>query len=340
MKGTIFACILVCILVMIPLACAQAADKTVVNLMIDADIPASATEEQLQEASTLLHAIYTQLDERDLGATFFAAQDVIQAYGRLRLTYIGENPNFELAMSGESSDENLSAESFSEQKAILKLSKKAIESCKVCGLNEIIATGFVLHSFDQNEDTYKVLDELGIEYDAGFQAGVIYASGHQDDVWPYKLEGHNFYAVPVSTYNLSGQIVPLQDVYFNESGYSFVQWYDALVTKFNEAQGKDEPMVIIITKSLSGKGDYFETFKKFLDFATSKGAIFVTTMDLVNISREEAYMPPIKSAGDLNEDESVGVSITPIGVATNATSTSGGCATCDKKTQINASISN
>lgn len=99
-------------------------------------------------------------------------------------------------------------------------------------------------------------------------------------------------------------------------------------------------MVIIITKSLSGSGDYFETFKKFLDFATSKGASFVTTMDLVNISREEAYVPPAKSGDDLKEDESVGVSITPIGMATNATNTSGGCATCDKNAQINASISN
>ena len=49
--------------------------------------------------------------------------------------------------------------------------------------------------FDQNEDTYKVMDDLGIKYDAGFQEGIIYAPGHENDVWPYNVEGYGFYAV-------------------------------------------------------------------------------------------------------------------------------------------------
>ena len=337
MKWTIFATILACILIISPLGSAQPVNKSVVNLLIDADIPTSASKEQYAEASALLHEIYMQLDNRDLSATFFATQDMIQTYGRLRLTYIGENPNFELAMSGNSSDEKLSAKSYSEQKTILQESIKYIEACKVCGLNEITANGFVPPSFDQNEDTYKVLDELGIEYDAGFQAGVIYAPGHQDDVWPYKLEGHNFYAVPVSTYGLSGKKVPLQDRYFNENALSSAQWYDALVGKFNEAQGKDEPMVIVITKSVSASGDYFDAFKKFLDFATSKHATFVTTMGLVNMSREEGYIPTAKTSVGQKEDKSIiAVSIEKTGNTTNATAASGGCKTCGQKAQIAA----
>lgn len=337
MKWPILASILACILIIILIGSAQPASKSVVNLMIDADIPTSASKDQLVITAQLLDDIYRQLNERSLGATFFATEDLVRSYGRLRLTYIGQNPQFELAMGGSSLDEKLSSKPYSEQKTILQKSKEAIEACKVCGKNEIAAWGFKPQSFDQNEDTYKVLDELGIEYDAGFQAGLIFAPGHQDDVWPYKLEDHDLYAVPVSTYDLSGQIVPLHDRYFNESGLSSAQWYDALEAKFNDAKASDEPMVVILTKSISGNGDYFEAFKKFLDFATSNDATFVTTMDLVNMSREEAFVPPARAT---KEDEiSVGVSINELGATANATSTNGECTTCGKA-EINASNTN
>ena len=337
MKGEILIGILACILIMSPIGSAQSEAKSVVNLMIDADIPTSASKDEIGRTADVLDQIYRQLDNRNLGATFYATEDLVQSYGRLRLTYIGKNPHFELAMGGSSLDEKLSSKPYSKQKTILQKSKEAIEACKVCGKNEIAAWGFKPQSFDQNEDTYKVLDELGIEYDAGFQAGLIFAPGHQDDVWPYKLEDHDLYAVPVSTYDLSGQIVPLQDRYFNESGLSSAQWYDALEAKFNAAKASDEPMVIILTKSISGSGDYFEAFKKFLDFATSNDATFVTTMDLVNMSREEAFVPPARAT---KEDEiSVGVSIDELGATANATSTNEECTTCGKA-EINASNTN
>lgn len=337
MKSIILISFLTCILCMNPLGCAQPYAKPVLNLMIDADIPASASKEDIGRTADILDRMYRQLDNRNLTATFFATEDLVRSYGRLRLTYIGQNPHFELAIGGGNLDERLTSKSYSEQKTILQKSKEAIEACKVCGKNEIAAWGFKPQSFDQNEDTYKVLDELGIEYDAGFQAGLIFAPGHQDDVWPYKLEDHDFYAVPVSTYDLSGQIVPLQDRYFNESGLSSAQWYDALEAKFNDAKASDEPMVIILTKSISGSGDYFEAFKKFLDFATSNDATFVTTMDLVNMSREEAFVPPARAT---KEDEiSVGVSINELGATANATSTNGECTTCGKA-EINASNTN
>ncbi|MCK9566414.1 MAG: hypothetical protein M0Q43_10235, partial [Methanothrix sp.] len=199
--------------------------------------------------------------------------------------------------SGSHSGEKLSTKSYSDQKAILQKSKEYIESCRVCGENEITARGFMPQSFDQNKDTYKALDDLGIEYDTGFQAGLIYAPGHQDDVWPYQVKGYNFYAVPVSTCSLSGQKVPLQDKYFNDSGLTSAQWYDALVGKFEEAQGNNEPEVIVLTKSVSGSGDYLDALKRFLDYAISKDAKFVTTMNLVNMSREEGYVPPSPTSG-------------------------------------------
>jgi len=344
MKGTIFAGFIGCILLVSALGLAQSADRPVISLMIDADIAASPSDDQGREASQLLHEIELKLEDNGLNATFFAPYDLINSPARLRMTALGRD-NFELGMSGNNSNERLSAKTFSEQKAILQKSMEAIESCRVCGKNEIAVWGFMPQSFDQNEDTYKVLDQLGIQYDTGFQAGVIFAPGHETDVWPYKVEGHKFYAVPVSTYDLSGQKVPLQDRYFDENGLTSTQWYDALVDKFNQIQGKDEPMAIILTKSVSSSGDYFDAYVNFLDFATSKGASFVATKDLVNMSRKEAYLPPAVASDDLKEDKPIGISIEAIG-STNATNTneannsSEECPTCGKNGQINASITN
>ena len=147
-------------------------------------------------------------------------------------------------------------------------------------------------SFDQNNDTYRILDEMGIQYNAGFQEGVIFAPGHQDDAWPYQMEGHNFYAVPVSTYSLSDKKVPLHDRYFKENGLTSSQWYDALTGKFSEAQNNDEPVVIVLTASISGNGEYQDVLTQFLDLVVTQDASFVTTMDLVNMSRQKGYQPP------------------------------------------------
>ena len=156
---------------------------------------------------------------------------------------------------------------------------------KICGTNEIKVKGFMPQSFEQNEDTYKALDELGFEYNAGFQEGILYAPGHEEDVWPYKVDNHKFYAVPVSTYMFSGELVPLYDRYAKDSGISASQWKDMLIGKFNEISGKDEPMVISLSSPVSGSGEYLEAFKEFMSFASSKNAQFVVTRDLVNMSR-------------------------------------------------------
>jgi len=266
-------------------------DSTSVNLIINADMPASPTKEQISDAENDLIQLKREIDQRTLKATFSSPYDVIATRIRLRLTEVGRTSGLELAMSGNNSHEKLSMKSYAEQESLLSRSKEAMENCRVCGKNEIVAAGFVPQSFDQNQDTYKVLDELGIQYDAGFQAGLLYAPGHENDVWPYQLEGYNFYAVPVSTYILSDKRVPLHDKYFQENGLTSSQWSDALEDKFLEAQKAGEPVVIALTTSVSGNGDYLDVLKEFLDFAISKDGYFVTTMDLVNMSREEGYVP-------------------------------------------------
>jgi hypothetical protein len=264
-------------------------ETTLVNLMIKSGMPASTTEEEVNAEVLNLSNMYNAINEKGLVATIFPTQDVAKTYGNLLLTRIGSDSEFELAMTGNHSHEMLSTMSFVEQSLMLKRSKQYVESCKICGQNEINVTGFMPQSFDQNEDTYKVLDGLGIQYNAGFQAGLLFAPGHEKDVWPYKLEGRSFYAVPVSTYTLSDKKIVLQDSYFKDNGLAADQWYDALAGKFDEVQGKDEPLVIVLTTSVSGSGEYLDSLERFMDYALSKNARFVTTENLVTLAKTTSH---------------------------------------------------
>jgi hypothetical protein len=286
MKDLIYWSILVSALIIMSTAASQPEAKTpIANLMIKADMPLSPSEDQKTNAELYLINIYNTINGKNLNATIFSTQDFIDSHARLRLTDIGMTSGFELAMSGNHSNEKLSKESLETQNSILKRSMSYVEACRVCGKNEITVKGFMPQSFDQNQDTYNVLDDLGIQYDAGFQAGLLYAPGHENDVWPYLVEGHKFYAVPVSTYTLSGKNVVLDDSYFKDNGLSASQWYDALVGKFDEIQGKDEPLVFSITTSISGSGDYLDALDKFISYATSKDASFVTSKQLVDMAK-------------------------------------------------------
>jgi hypothetical protein len=174
--------------------------------------------------------------------------------------------------------------SYSEQLAVLQNSKRFASSAHVCGKNEKDISGFKPLSFDQDQNTYRALDDMGMKYDAGFKAGILYAPGHEEDVWPYPVEGHNFYAVPISSCMISGEKVPLQDSYFKENGLAADRWYDALTSRFNETSGKNEPLVISLTTSISGSGDYLSAFKKFIEYTKSENAYFVNTTQLVDMS--------------------------------------------------------
>ncbi len=309
---------------------------SVVNLMINANMPLSATEDQKKMAESNLFDMYNAIEGKNLTATIFSTQDFINSHARLRLTDIGRSSNFELAMSGNLSGEKLSSQSFESQKAILETSKKYVGGCRVCGENEIIATGFMPQSFDQNENTYRSLDELGIAYDAGFQAGILYAPGHDKDVWPYKVENHNFYAVPVSTYEISGKEMPLVDSYAKDKGLSSSRWYDLLKAKLDDAQSKEEPVVISLSTLISGNGDYLGALKQFLDYAVSRDARFVTTMGLVNMSRLEISDMPAMPVSKAENGTSISSNETIV------EEVSSGCAACDakKEASMNATTGN
>jgi hypothetical protein len=286
MRKLIICYLLALVLMIIMPGFAQSSDKpTVIDLIIDAQYPPSANEEQVVVAEKNLEDIYNKINRSGLVGTVFSTQDALNSRIDLRLTYIGAYSDFELGMSGIHPNENISTLSYADQKEALAKSKLWTEAAKICGQNNVSVYGFMPQSFNQNEDTYRVLDDLEMQYDTGYQAGLLYEPRHENDVWPYLVEGHKFYAVPVSTYNLSGKKVVLQDSYFKDNGMSAAQWYDALATKFEQIQGKDEPMVISLTTSVSGSGDYLDALKKFMDYATVKNAKFVTTNQLVQMAK-------------------------------------------------------
>jgi hypothetical protein len=309
----------ICILMMGLTGASHASDKPeIVNLIVDLDSPVA-------DINNLLN-IYNAAVEKNLSWTLSLTENAALD-SRLFLAQLGRFDQIELGMSGNYSDEKLSTKSYEEQKAILTRSEERVKKCNICGINEITVRGFKPQSYDQNKDTYKVLDELGIGYDAGFKAGILYAPGHENDVWPYKVENHNFYAVPVSTYTLSGEKVALDDQEIKDKGLSSSQWYDLLVGKFDEASGKDEPMVISLSTSVSGTGDYLDALKQFLNYAASNNAKFVKTSDLVNMSITGVHEAPDSSA----------MNIAPF-AENHSQATGSGCAECDaaKNTTINA----
>ena len=296
MKSLALWCFLALFLsAMIAGASQPANGHAIVNLMIDAQNFSST--DRASDAERSLEAITNLIMDKNLTATIFSAQDILETDVDLDITRLGLDPRFELAMSGKDTNEKISTLSYDEQSALLKASKKYVEAAKICGQNDITVYGFMPQSFNQNQDTYRALDALGIQYDAGFQAGLIYEHGHKSDVWPYQVEGFNFYAVPVSTYNISGKAVPLRDSYFEENGMDANQWYEALASKFDEIQGKDEPLVISLTTSVSGSGDYFDALDKFLDYAMRRDASFVTAVQLVEMAKTGVRDPSaLKSA--------------------------------------------
>jgi hypothetical protein len=286
MRFQIFLSIMAFLLITIMSGASQTSDKpTTINLMINAGVPESATEEQANAEELNIENIYQSIGTRNLPATIFSTQDLAKTRVRLILARIGVESKIELAMSGNHSGEKLSTIPYGAQFWMLDATKKAVENSKICGRNEIVVKGFMPQSFDQNQDSYKVLDDLGIQYDTGFQAGILYAPGHEKDVWPYPIDGHKFYAVPISTYTLSSQKIVLQDSYFKDNGLDATQWYDALIGKFDEIQGKDEPLVISLTASVSGSGAFLDALNKYMDYAVSNKASFVTTSQLVDMAK-------------------------------------------------------
>ena len=250
------------------------ADRVVVNLQIDAE------NEDVEGLADLMDAVW----ERNLAATVFVTADYAN---RQQLTiwqlYQG---GFEIALHGYYTGEQLATMTAAEQEDLLGRAKTAVEGCQPCGTYKPVS-GFRPQYFSQNEDTYDLLDAMGVEYNCGFKAGQIYAEGHENDVTPYPVEGHSFYAVPITTFAIEDRTVYLCDIAcaYNE-GMTGQDWSDLLDGAFDQAKARGTPLVVIFHGWYSGDAEtgYLQPFTDFLDRVQREGRS-VTTADLVDMYR-------------------------------------------------------
>ncbi|MGB5101572.1 MAG: hypothetical protein WBN94_13380, partial [Methanothrix sp.] len=208
------------------------------------------------------------------------------AYSRPLIAFLGVEANHEMALG--SSKEDLGRLPLSEQVELINSWKKNLENTKFCagsyGATTVTVKGFRSLSLPGN-DTLKAFQDLGFLYDAGFQTGLVYMPVHENDTWPYLIEGTNVYAVPVSSALVNGKLIPLQDRNVREIGINASQWYSILKNKFDENSRRGEPMVIILSSSVSGSGVYLDAFGSFIEYALNNSATFVTTTELVDMAR-------------------------------------------------------
>ena len=262
------------------------ANPVYVNLMIDANFPTNLTQIDTDSAFGLILNLTNILDDRGLNATIFVTPEMATNQSIL-VTTLGMRASHELA--AKVTDQSLGGTPASEQEAYLKQVKAVMDSDHICvgpSANTVNTRGFMLPLSSQNENVYKILDIMGAVYDARFDQGIQYQPGHDKDIWPYRIENHSLYAVPISSY-LSNEVqILLSDrIMKDEMGMSGPKWHDILVSRLDQSVRDGVPMVVLFNSSISGFGDYLDAYKEFIGYAASKNASFVSTLELVNDTR-------------------------------------------------------
>jgi hypothetical protein len=297
LRGLVFV---ICSLALISLVGGQPPEeRTAINVMIGAELDSGSPEMTDEEKWNLeVNSMVEMLNEIDpygLNVTIFVTGDYVSelvgnAWYKPYVTRIGSKPNHELAMYGMNTGEMLGTMPYSVQYPAMREAKRLVESAYICDGRVIEVKGFLPQSFNKSATTLGIVDRMEIEYDAGYQAGLIYEPGHESDTWPYPVDGHNFSAVPISTNVLSGELVPLSDRYAKEVlGLSGPGWEDLLTSEFDECAERGESMVVIFTNVITGQDQgYMEAYRNFVEYAISQDATFVTTLELVEMARSQA----------------------------------------------------
>ena len=270
----------------------QLSDRSViVNVMIDCELSPSSHNWTVQEEKAKELDSFTDMleimDSRNLNTSlFFTGEFATKKIGNISckdyIARAASGKNHEIALHSMKTADKLAAMSYEQQLELLTRAKALIEDAYKSERSTPI-TGFRPQYFSQNEDTFKVLDELGISHDSGFQAGILYRPDHKNDVWPYILENHTFYAVPISTHYMDSSLIYACDMSCcRVEKLNGSQWHDFLADKFAECKDSNEPMVIIFHNFVSGENpEYMKAFEDFIELAVSENATFVTTNDLV-----------------------------------------------------------
>ena len=242
------------------------------NLQIDAE----------REDTAGITNIVNELNRRGIKTTIYVTADFANTNGLMVNDFYQQG--FEIAVHGFHSAEQLATMTYDEQKDLLTRAKQAVEGCLTCG-NFKPVTGFRPQYFSQNEDTYRVLDELALTYDSGFKARQLYLAGHEQDAAPYAAPGHNFTAVPITTVEYNGQLSYLCDMSAGTgANLTAAQWSEMLTAAYQQCLANGEPLVVLFHGWYTGDTtnyDYWQPFVNFLDEIRGQ-ADFMTTQELID----------------------------------------------------------
>lgn len=258
----------------IALLAGPATNQVYVNLQVDAEL----------DDTQGLRTVMSELERRQITATVFVTADYVNRNALLvsDLFYSG----FEIALHGYYTGEQLASMTYEEQKNLLGRAKLALEGCRPCGTYKPI-TGFRPQYFSQNEDTFRVLDELSLTYNSGFKAGQLFLPGHDWEARPYAAAGHNFRALPISTVPVACERVYLCDLACGQVvKWTPAQWRDGLLQALAEALETRQPLVVLLHGYYAGdqaKYGYWQPVLDFLDAAQGQ-VTFIQSKDLADLA--------------------------------------------------------
>lgn len=244
-----------------------------VNLQVDAEL----------EDVEGIQRMIDELLGRDIRTTLYVSADYANRNALLISDFYKQG--FEIALHGYYTGEQLATMTYEEQLDLLTRAKEAVEGCKPCGVFKPVV-GFRPQYFSQNEDTFRVLDEIGIIYNGGFKCHQISLPGHENDDTPYAMEGHDCAAVPLTTIPWKGERIYLCDIACaNVQEMSGEEWGQVLQEALDHALETRKPLVALFHGWQTGDmetHDYWQAFLDLLDAAEGK-VTFVTTQELVDL---------------------------------------------------------
>jgi peptidoglycan/xylan/chitin deacetylase (PgdA/CDA1 family) len=165
-----------------------------------------------------------------------------------------------------------------EQERLITETKTALETC--LGTAPV---GFRATNFDQNQDTWEIVDTLGFEYNLAFVAGRSYLPGYESETLPYRSPEYHFWAVPMHAAEKDGRLSAFCDNPFES--LPAAQWEALLKSEFDRMRDEGRPLLVEFHPYLSGVDEgRFQAFVSFLDYAVQQGAEFLTTAGYVEWS--------------------------------------------------------
>jgi hypothetical protein len=197
---------------------------------------------------------------------------------------------------GEST--TLSELTFAEQAAYLMEIKIAVEDCLDTSVD-----GFRCTRFDQNEDTYEVLDALGFAYNLGFVAHTERClPGMEDETLPYAATDHDFWAVPMHSVYLEDEWVAFCDNPLMRR-MEPAEWGTLLQSELDRMDALGHPLLMEVHPYNTGADDdKFAAFEAFLDYAVENNARFITIAELVEWTEQQQSSETSEDAGDSSGD--------------------------------------